>query len=154
MRTIILFFILFSAKIYAGDLPIQEVRRLYQASASKEEISIQLISILEKNNEHNNPTLAAYKACATMMMAKYVSNPFRKLSYFKGGKQLLEKCVSADYANAEIRYLRLTVQSNAPAFLGYNQFITVDKQFLLHAVSNIKDLVLKQMINSFLKDTK
>lgn len=83
------------------------------------------------------------------MMAKYVSNPFRKLSYFKGGKQLLEKCVSADTENAEIRYLRLTVQSNAPSFLGYNQSITVDKQFLLHAVYNLKDLVLKQMINSF-----
>lgn len=154
MRTLIFLFILFSAKSYAGDLPIQEVRRLYQASANKEEISIQLISILEKNNEHNNPTLAAYKACATMMMAKYVSNPFRKLSYFKGGKQLLEKCVAADNGNAEIRYLRLTVQSNAPSFLGYNQSITVDKQFLVHAVYNLKDLVLKQMINSFLKDAK
>lgn len=48
MRTLIFLFILFSAKSYAGDLPIQEVRRLYQASANKEEISIQLISILEK----------------------------------------------------------------------------------------------------------
>lgn len=154
MRNIIWLFILFCSSSHAMDIPLNGVRLLFNKSATNEESCKKLMSVLNQYNETNNSTLAAYKACATMMMANHVINPKSKLSYFNQGKKLLEKCVAADNENAEIRYLRFTIQSNAPAFLGYNNSISNDKEFLLNAVNDIRDLQLKQMIISFLKSSE
>lgn len=150
MRNTIFLFILFYSEVHAAVIPLNEVRTLFQTSAKNKDACKKLTDILGEYNERSNPTMAAYKACATMMMANYVFNPVSKLSYFNQGKQLLEKCVAADKENVEIRYLRFTVQSNAPAFLGYNNSIEEDKIFLIKAIANLKDLQLKQMIISFL----
>ena len=151
MRNIVFLFIFLSSKTQAADITINQVRILFQSSATNENSCLKLTNILEEYNESNNPTIAAYRACATMMMARYVLNPISKLSYFNQGKNLLEKCIEADKANIEIHYLRYTIQSNAPAFLGYNNSISNDKLFLLKNISLVNDLQLKQMIISFLK---
>ena len=39
------------------------------------------------------------------------------------GKNHLKKCIKADNENIEIRYLRFTIQTNVPAFLGYSNSI-------------------------------
>lgn len=137
----------------ANNLKIDEVRLLYQKSA-KDEISCQkLIDNLHLFNESNNVCLASYRACATMIMAKYVSSPINKLSKFKEGKNLLEKCIEIDKQNVEIRFLRFTVQCNAPMFLGYYSSLKSDKIFLLNSISKVKDLQLKNIIISFLKSS-
>lgn len=154
MRNIIWLFILFCSSSHAMDIPLSEVRLLFNKSATNEESCKKLMSVLNQYNETNNSTRAAYKACATMMMANHVCNPLSKLSNFNQGKKLLEKCVAADKENTEIRYLRFTIQSNAPAFLGYYHSISNDKTFLLNAITDLKDLQLKQIIISFLKSSE
>lgn len=154
MRNIIFLFVLFHSEIHAGDIHIDEVRALYQTSATQENSCKKLMSVLETYNYTNNSTLAAYKACVTMMMSKHLFNPISKLSNFNQGKELLEKCVNADNENIEIRYLRFTIQSNAPSFLGYKFSISKDKIFLLNAVDGIKDLQLKQMVVYLLKSSE
>ena len=154
MRNIIWVFILFCSSSHSKYIPLNEVRLLFNKSASNEESCKKLMSVLNQYNETNNSTLAAYKACATMMMANHVFNPLNKLSNFNKGKELLEKCVAVDKENTEIRYLRFTIQSNAPAFLGYNNSISNDKAFLLNAVNDISDLQLKRIIISFLKSSE
>ncbi len=154
MRNIIWVVILFCSSSHAMDIPLNEVRLLFNKSATNEESCKKLMSVLNQYNETNNSTLAAYKACATMMMANHVVNPLSKLSSFNEGKELLEKCVAADKENTEIRYLRFIIQSNVPSFLGYNISISNDKTFLLNAISGLKDLPLRQMIVSFLKSSE
>ncbi len=154
MRNIIWLFLLFCSASHAMDISLNEVRILFNKSATNKVTCKKLLSVLNKYNETNNSTLAAYKACATMMMANHVFNPFSKLSSFNQGKKLLEKCVADDDENTEIRYLRFTIQSNVPSFLGYNNSISNDKVFLLNAVECIKDLQLKQMVISFLKSSE
>lgn len=154
MKNIIWASILFCSSIHAMDIPVNEVRLLFNKSATNEESCKKLMSALNQYNETNNSTLAAYKACATMMMANHVVNPLSKLSSFNEGKELLEKCVAADKENTEIRYLRFIIQTNVPAFLGYNISISNDKTFLLNAISGLKDLPLRQMIVSFLKSSE
>lgn len=106
----LMFLLLMAANSYA-DIPSKsEVRSAFQKAAIEERSCSGLIKMLEVYNENNNPLLAGYKACATMMMAKYVFNPFTKLSYFSKGKSLLEKCIKADKQNIELRFLRYTVQ--------------------------------------------
>lgn len=154
MRNIIWLFVLFCSSTYAMVIPLNEVRLLFNKSATNEDSCKKLLRVLNQYNETNNSTLAAYKACATMMMANHVFNPVSKLSSFNQGKELLEKCVAANKENAEIRYLRFTIQSNSPAFLGYKNSISNDKTFLLNVISGLKDLQLKQMIISFLKSSE
>lgn len=146
MRLIIglLFFVCSTSQ--AMDVSLNEVRLLFNKSATNEACCKKLMNVLNVYNETNNATLAAYKACATMMMASHMLNPFRKFSYFNNGKELLEKGVAADIENAEIRYLRFTIQSNAPSFLGYNQLISNDKYFLIESLAGLKDLQLKKLI--------
>lgn len=82
-----------------------------------------------------------------MMMAKHVVNPFAKLSYFKKGKNMLEKAIEADSENVELRFLRYAAQTNAPSFLGYDDHIAGDKKFLLQTGDSI-DKTLKNFISS------
>jgi hypothetical protein len=109
-----------------------------------------MIDILKPYNETNNISLAGYKACAKMMMAKYAINPIYKLANFSQGKKLLEKCIAIDKENVELRFLRFTIQCNAPIFLGYNTCIKQDKLFLINSIAIIKDEQLKLLISSYL----
>src|SRR5436190_6706863 len=129
MKYLFLTLILFTLDSVAGDISLKYVRLLFEKSVTDETCCKNLIADLNKYNE-SNTTFSAYKACATMIMAKHCFNPFKKLSYFNEGKALLEKCISSQPENPEIRYLRFTVQSSAPRFLCYNKSLQEDKDFL------------------------
>ncbi len=152
----LLFLLLFilGTKCYAYIPSQSEIRSLYQQATTKEEACQKLIFILQSYSESNNPLLAGYKACATMMMANYVFNPFRKMSYFSKGKNLLEKSIEKQKDNIELRFLRFAVQTSVPSFLGYGSLIKQDKLLLINAVSKLKDLQLRQLIISFLQQSK
>lgn len=151
MKTLFAFCLLMMTEhIYGGPPSISQVRNMYQLAASQESQCKKLISDLGSYNENNNPLLGGYRACAIMIMAKYVFNPFDKLSKFNEGKKLLEKCIRKDSSKTELQYLRLTIQCNAPAFLGYKSSVQQDKTFLMASVANMKDVQLKKQVISFL----
>lgn len=84
-------------------------------------------------------------------MANHVFNPVTKLRYFNNGKSILENAIAKAPANTELRYLRLTIQLNAPSFLGYNKMIEADKMFLQKNVTATEDADLKKMITDYLE---
>ncbi len=141
----LIFLFLISMPAYSGDLKLSEVRSLFNKSATDEVSCIKLLSLLEKSSG-NNSTLMAYKAVATMMMAKFVFNPYIKLSKFNEGKRLLDKSVSSDEKNIETRFLRFVVQTNSPQFLGYNTDISNDKKIIFNLIDKVNDVELKDMI--------
>jgi hypothetical protein len=134
----------------AEEPVLTDVRALFLLSGSSESSCKDLQHLLKDVNEAGNPVLGAYKACANMMMAGYVFNPVSKLSYFNEGKELLDKCIKADSLNIELHYLRIAMQSEAPSFLGYKQFIAADKNFILAKIDSVNDPHLHKMIASFL----
>lgn len=140
--------------IFAAVPSVTEVRNLYQKAAIESKSCTKIITLLDSYTEKNNALLAGYKACATMMMANYVSNPYSKLSNFREGKNLLEKCIKTDSENIELRFLRFSVQSKAPSFLGYNSSIKSDKKYLINSIQSISDADLKERIISFLKNSE
>jgi hypothetical protein len=135
--------------------PMQsEVRSAFRKAATEEKSCSGFLKMLEGYNEKNSPLLAGYKACATMMMAKYVFNPFTKLSHFSKGRSLLEKCIAADKQNIELRFLRYTVQTKAPFFLQYRSSLKEDEAMITKSVSNLKDTELKKIIVDLLKSER
>lgn len=149
MKTMLML-LLISANSFANSPSLSSVRAALQSSARDEKSCRQLIKMLDSYNEKNIPLLGGYKAAATMMLAKYVFNPFSKLSSFLKGKSLLEKCIAADKQNIELRFLRYCIQSKAPAFLQYRSSLKEDEDFLSGTLVLVKDAELKKMIAGFL----
>ena len=151
-RLIICCFIFFSAASFATVPSINHVRSLFKQAAIQKSSCIKLIKLLEPYNEINFPLLVGYKACGTMIMAKYLANPFSKLAYFKKGEKMLETVIAGNDKVVELRFLRYSVQTNAPSFLGYHNHIAEDKMFLEKAVPFLNDLVLRDKIYGYLKN--
>ena len=135
----------------AKDIFLEQVRNLYVLAAEQEKSCEELIKHLEPYNENNHPLYAGYKAAATMLMAKYVFSPFSKLNNFKKGKSLLEKSISKDDQNVELRFIRYSIQLHAPSFLNYKDAIKDDKTFLITNYNGLKDQQLKNNILQFFK---
>lgn len=123
---------------------------MYKLAGENKNSCSGLVTMLEKYNATNTPIHGAYRACATMMMASHVMNPLAKLSYFRSGKELLEKCISADSSNIEMRLLRFAMQSNVPAFLGYRESLSLDKAYIMENMEKIEDKQVILMIKSYL----
>ena len=152
VKLIACFLIILSDLNYtAKDPSLSSIRLKFHNSTSSEKVCKDLIKQLDPYNEKNNPLLLGYKGGATMLMATHVVNPFSKLSYFKNGRIALEKAIQADKNNVELRFLRYTVQTNIPSFLGYNSHLEKDRIFLKESVNGVKDNDLKKIITSYLK---
>jgi hypothetical protein len=145
-----LMIMLMHTSLFAEIELIKEIRILFRQSALEESSCVRLVSTLSKYTEQNNPIMAGYKACGQMMMASYGFNPIQKMNRFNEGKTLLEKCIKQDSKNVELRFLRFTVQTQAPAFLQYNNHIKQDKYLILKSIPTLKDKHLKQFMTSYL----
>jgi hypothetical protein len=130
-----------------SSLSITEVRIAYEKAVYSEQAANDL---LEKLNSTNNNTLLGYKGTITMMMAKHVFSPYKKLNYFKTGREILEQALQKEPLNVELRFLRFSIQSNSPKFLEYHSNLQSDKLCLLKEVKALTDVDLKQRITKFL----
>jgi hypothetical protein len=149
---VFLFFTIFiCTTVFANQASLEELRSLYNKSATSEEICTNLIKLCNEQSSIADATRLGYKGCATLMMANHYFNPISKWNSFTEGKKILEAAIKADTTNLELRYLRLTIQKNAPSFLGYNINIEEDKQFLKEHFPSIKDEQLKSIIINYLK---
>jgi hypothetical protein len=80
-----------------------------------------------KKHENSQTQLAqAYKGAAKAMMAEHVLNPYSKYHLFKEGTKTIDKLITQQPKNIEIRFLRLMLQKESPSFLGYDDQILED----------------------------
>jgi len=146
---LLLVFIAFINNSYGQSL-LNSVRGLYSDAAVQEDSAKKMFRMLQRITETDDAVLLAYKGAVTMVQAKYTFNPITKFLCFKRGKNLVEKAISRDSADIEIRYLRFTLQSNLPGFLGYSSQLKTDKDFLVSRCPLITDAVLRGMVINFL----
>jgi hypothetical protein len=131
---------------------LSHIRQLYAYAADNETYANQLLIESERPAE-DTLLFMGYRGAAKMILAKHAGNPFKKLNLFNDGKNILESAIASDTANVELRYLRLTIQSNIPKFLGYNSMIDADKIFLSREVERLSDNELKTKIEKYLVQT-
>lgn len=154
IKLTVLLLLISTSNIQAEKVSLEEVRKLYLQAAKQEKQCRQLSSITIPNNSEHISAMKGYRAAATMMMANYVFNPISKISYFRKGRSMLESAIAADSKNVELRFLRFTIQTNAPSFLGYNRNVDADQNYLVRGLPGIKDKALKTMITDYLHDMK
>ena len=134
----------------SGQITISEVRKEYPQAVDDEEVCKNLYDKFESDKKTLSPLMMGYKGSISALMSKHSGNPFSKLSYFNDGKKLLENAIDEDSANAELRFLRITMQVNLPSFLMYNDNIEEDKILLISQLPSVNNEKTKKTIAKFL----
>lgn len=147
--TLLILTIFFLTSFDGGFL--DDVRNSYNNLASDKELCKKMISDLTNAKDHS-ATHLGYLGGLQTIWANHVFNPVTKLKTFNQGKAHIEKAINWEPDNAELRFVRLSVQSNAPRFLGYHENIVDDTEFLILHRNKIKSTVVQEYINSLLQD--
>lgn len=146
MRIALLFILTFNLQlVQASDFDNNELRKLYIEASNNEVECQKLFKLTEESILEENILAYSYHAISKMLISKFALNPLFKYSEFNAGKEMLEKAISSDPYNLELRFLRYCVQINTPKFLNYNEDLESDSLFITSQLeSNIE---LKSFIN-------
>ncbi len=101
----------------------------------------------------NFPEKDAFVGALTMKKAGFGALPGKKLKLFKSGHKKLEAAILKDSTNAELRFLRLQIQENSPAFLGYKRDIEKDEAYIRKSYKNLPE-VIQRAILDYSKESK
>ncbi|MGI4867497.1 MAG: hypothetical protein ACRYFZ_26495 [Janthinobacterium lividum] len=107
------------------------LRRHYEQAAANKEAVDKFYDLLHNYSEQNALVLG-YKAASEAIKARDASM-LNKLTYIQQSARTFEQAVTLEPANAEVRFLRFSVESNLPPFLGLSKHVDEDKAFLLEA---------------------
>lgn len=130
---------------------LNQIRKNYDRFVSDKELCRKTVSELEKTKT-SSATFVGYLGALQTIQANHVVSPISKLKTFNKGKKNIELAIKKEPDNIELRLIRLSVQKNAPAFLGYQSSIQEDLAFIRKNKSQVKSDVLKNNIEKILKD--
>lgn len=150
MKNLSFLILAFSFLSFTNHAVMDEARMNYNKVIKDEVLCGKMISELEKvksNSVVNLAYLGGYKT----IWANHVFSPIEKLKTFKEGRKLIEEAVQKESNNIEIRFIRLSVQKNAPAFLGYKSNIKEDEEFLRKNKNAVSSEILSKNIDILLK---
>ena len=99
------------------------------------------------------PIYHSYNIVSRILKSKYLRNPVKKVKVFKENTKLLDSLVASHPKKIEIRFLRYSIQLNAPKILGYTTFVKEDYEFIIKNISHA-DEDLKKIITSFMSKFK
>ncbi len=134
---------------------LKEIRDLYYKVNLEEKGLDEFENYLLKNNKTPNPELEGYKAVLWFLKARDYYNPYKKYESFTKGKKQLESVIKKYPNNIELHFLRLTIQDNLPSFLGYDDNISEDKNFIKTKIKEVKnDPDLVERITAYLAQKK
>lgn len=138
-----------TSKLYAQKLNLDVVRSDFNKGVKDEVLCKKHLDALKA--EANTPVERGYEAAFHMFMAKHTSNPFKKMSYFKTGRNMLEKEIKGSPNNVELRFIRLCIQYYIPKYLGYHHEVEQDKEYVMNNLYKMQDKTTKDKIYKYLK---
>lgn len=133
----------------ATTTSLDVVRASYNKMVSDKKMCKQMIAELEKI-KNNSATHLAYLGGLQAVLANHVFNPISKLNTFNEGKKNIEQAIKNEPNNVELRFIRLSVQRNAPSFLGYKSSINEDTEFIKKNTNQINSDILHENIETLL----
>jgi tetratricopeptide (TPR) repeat protein len=121
-------------------------------NASKDEDAAK--RFYEKMNSYNqeHPVKLAYKAASEAVMAKYTWNAYSKIKYVNTALDTFERAVALDIDNAEIRFLRFTLEYYIPRYLGLSRHIQEDKRIIIDSLKKYSESGMTVELARAIKD--
>ncbi len=141
-----IFFILLT---HGQGIDLMHVRKDFNKGVKDESLCKKHYEQLDRHAK--SPVEKGYEAAFHMFMAKHTGNPIKKMSYFRGGKNLLESQIKTSPNEVELRFIRLCIQYHIPGYLGYKSNIKEDKEFLISNLYKLPDSNIKEILFNYLK---
>ena len=148
--TFIFFSIFFAA--FGQDNTIVFDRKAYYTVMSSDKLG-DVDEMLTKIEKVNIDAKNAFSGAMLMKKAGLVGGINNKISTFKDGHAKLEAEIKKDPSNAELRFLRLMIQENAPHILNYYSKTEEDKQAIIKSYKKMP-VSLKNIILDYCKHSK
>ena len=145
---VLTFCLLVQFNVFAIELDY--VRANYDKAVTDKKLCSQMIEDLKEAEQ--TPLFLAYLGALQTIWANHIFSPISKLNTFNKGKKNIEQAIKKEPKNVELRFIRLSVQKNAPSFLGYYSNIKEDMQFIKNNRSGIKSEILNKHIEPLLKE--
>lgn len=111
------------------------LRHLYVKAASEAEAAGRFQELLHSYNG-SDATVLGYRAAAEAMQARYQWSPVAKLKAVRAAQTQFARAVALEPANVEVRFLRYTVESNVPNYLGFSQHLEDDRRQVMAGVQH------------------
>lgn len=147
-KALVFLFFVFHCSVEAQCIKRNDVRLQFQSCTDNLQTDL-LYNKIELSKSHE-PILIGYKGALIAIKARFTMNPFRKLSYCKSGLDEISIAIKNSPHDIELRYLRLLIQTNIPAFLGMSTNLIEDKIVILTFINIETDGHLKNMVTNFL----
>lgn len=145
---IFLFYMAFSVNGRAAtSYSISEVRLLYGKGVEDAAAARKLFELVTAATP-GDPLLMAYRGGAEALLAKHALNPYTKLDYLAKSMTTLRLAINADPSNAEIRFIRFSIQYYIPKFLGYSKNLQDDAHVIAVNFSTLKQVVDANTVRS------
>ncbi|UYZ60918.1 hypothetical protein [Hymenobacter latericus] len=109
------------------------LRRHYRQAAENEEAS-RRFHLLMRGYTQRDAVVLAYKAASEAIMAKHTGGVFDKLDRVKAASQQFDAAVALNPKHPEVRFLRFSIESNLPKFLGASKHLDEDRALLTQAL--------------------
>ena len=145
-----LFSFIISFIFIVQNTDIETVRNTYPTAGQ----TIENASKFEKLTDGLSSTTSnnlGYKAAAQIIKAKFAKGA-SKISTVKSGIKSLENVIKTNPNDLELRVIRLSIQENLPAIVGYKSNIKEDKNYITTkyptSSGNLKIFVLDFITNS------
>ncbi|GGF18785.1 hypothetical protein [Hymenobacter cavernae] len=108
---------------------IAALRRHYEKAAADEAAGEKFYQLMASYDQRD-PVVLGYKGAAEAIKARDASL-LEKLRYVQAAAHTFEQAVALNPQNAEVRYLRFSVETNLPSFLGMSKHVEEDRQMLI-----------------------
>ncbi|MCE7041581.1 hypothetical protein [Dyadobacter sp. CY312] len=139
---IFLLLILSAFKVIVTDRSI-----FYEVLSGKSEANIDR-ELSRLNTEKSTSLVNAFKGALQMKKAGFVKGAGNKVKMFKNGALLLEEEIKSNPKNVEYRFIRLSIQENAPKILKYNKNLNEDKKLIIEGFKKL-DPELQKVIKNY-----
>lgn len=149
--------IAFCDTLPAQKLDIGKIRKDMLRAINSPKVTDSLYNNLQNINK-KPPLVTAYFGALEALKAKNSWNPYNKIKYLNLSGKTVQQAVNASPDDMEIRFVRFSIQSNLPHFLGLAKDLDADKNQILHQLKQknygTADTLFVQNIIKFMIDSK
>lgn len=134
--------------LFSGNTDINTVRNTYKLAVEQSAKADELVKITK--NYGSNGIFMSYHATGKALQAKHGWNPATRYALGKEAANLFNKAVSSSPQNLEVRFLRFSFESRAPAILAITSHSREDKAWIMahldkkHPIWDVMKVFLKQ----------
>jgi hypothetical protein len=152
MKSLAIYSIFFVILLSSFSAKIIDRQAFYKVLSdnSKEGIDREIARLGE---EKGSSLSRAYLGAMYMKKSGFVKGAGDKIRTFKKGAVMLEEEIKSNPSNVEYRFLRLTVQENAPKILKYDKQLNEDKRAIIEGYERAEP-DLKKIIKNYAAGSK